>query len=262
MASPRRGAGILPAMRDPDFGQWYFLFPIEGDALGVFGGRFEPHEYDIANGAVWCAVREFIEESIGLVSPYADTIGLVFRDPSRLQDSLLDEEKLLFTVINPARTYTTFVLEIPWDADVRRRFRRYRVLLGALATLVRSPTRALPLISDEYRALFPSDRAERTRRHEWLRAHPATVTRHIAARGKWTVDGVMPHFLEKSDMLIATIPQLRSILATSDGFAPSARSYFPPFMREFLDALLPRLDALVGPAPPRRSVHTLFQEES
>lgn len=123
------GASILLFSIAPD-GYVYFLLGKEATHEGYkesgmwsdFGGgaSLQENEYD-------CAAREFLEETQRCINPFPATCGHTLPDASAIAHELRNENytaRIDFNFLDTRRprTYTTFLVKIPWDPSVRARF--------------------------------------------------------------------------------------------------------------------------------------------
>lgn len=127
------GASILPVMVEPEHGQLYFLlakeryhpsWPQGSNLWSDFGGGHQ--DSDSCSEAV--ASREFVEETLGQVKFFeADTLPR-----SDIDDmvSALQQGHFLLQFVHDHNhlCFMTFVVQIPWDPFIPKRFHDVRNL--------------------------------------------------------------------------------------------------------------------------------------
>jgi 8-oxo-dGTP pyrophosphatase MutT (NUDIX family) len=126
------GASILLFSITPN-GNVYFLLGQEATHDGYkdsgkwsdFGGGATLNE-----DAYTCAAREFLEETQRTINPFPHKYGHGPLDASTIVRELKRgayTARIDFNFLNTAfpKTYTTFLIEIPWDPTLRSRFSKY-----------------------------------------------------------------------------------------------------------------------------------------
>ena len=186
------GASILPVCTDPRHDRLYvwigkgraILRWAEGSRRwSDFGGSTARCDADAAA----TAAREFWQETAGClrffdkdstdVRTRYDDIAAALRAGEHLarieMDVSASTESGSASKIQPARVWTTFVVQVPWDPAAAARFAHCRALLGGL----HKASQKLPLQPLEAEALYPRNPALRQARERWLLAHPAVSWR-------------------------------------------------------------------------------------
>jgi len=123
------GASILIFSIAPN-GNVYFLLGREAEHEGYrdsgkwsdFGGGAKSHEDEFT-----CAAREFLEETQRTINPFPEKYGHSLPDLFVITQELKDDNytaRIDFNFLNTKfpRTYTTFLIEIPWDPTLVARF--------------------------------------------------------------------------------------------------------------------------------------------
>jgi len=193
-----RRASVLAVTVEPRHALPFFVLGVgeprvgwePSDRLADFGGCLRHGE-----SPAHAAAREFFEETLGVISPWrGGAVGLA---------RVLEREHVL-AVLEDARR-VCYVVEIPWDPEIPRRFAHVRALLGGLD----AACRGAPLTPAQQDALLPACRATRRRRHRWLLDHPAVVRCHRArgVRGKPCVRGVREGYLDIAKIVLCSFPQ-------------------------------------------------------
>ena len=118
------GASVLPVMTDPVQGKLYFLLAKEryhpswskgSNLWSDFGGKRDKKETPEQ-----VAAREFIEESLGVVR-FSDAFQK--ETITDIAHALRQERYLLkFTRVFEDKKFVTFVVHVPWDPTVPKRF--------------------------------------------------------------------------------------------------------------------------------------------
>jgi 8-oxo-dGTP pyrophosphatase MutT (NUDIX family) len=127
--STHTGASILLFSVTPT-GNIYFLLGEEAVHEGYkdsgkwsdFGGGAKVYEDEYT-----CAAREFLEETQRTINPFPEKYGHSFPDIFMITQELKHGNytaRIDFNFLNTTypRTYTTFLVEIPWDPTLRARF--------------------------------------------------------------------------------------------------------------------------------------------
>ena len=125
------GASILLYSITPD-GYVYFLLGQESTYEGYkdsekwsdFGGSAKIKEDEYT-----CAAREFIEETYRTINPFPKKYGHSLPDVFTVAQELKDKKytaRIDFNFLDTRRpkTYTTFLIRIPWDPTLRARFQK------------------------------------------------------------------------------------------------------------------------------------------
>lgn len=123
------GASILLFSTAPD-GYIYFLLGQEVFQEGYkdsgkwsdFGGGAQSYEDEYT-----CAAREFLEETQRTINPFPKKYGHSLPDMFMITQELRNQNytaRIDFNFVNTRhlRTYTTFLVEIPWDPTLKPRF--------------------------------------------------------------------------------------------------------------------------------------------
>ena len=226
------GCSILPFARDPQYNNLYFYLGRErrcsqwsdGDAWGDFGGSYMEEDGCAEN----CAAREAWEETM-CVMKFCSQDTLPLTSYTNLVEKLKKKDFLLKVSINQpdGATYITWVLEVPFDPLLPRRFVDWQKALRA----------------HSYNA---SDVVEGVQRAD-LDIHPALARSRRAN----------PTFLEKANVQMFSIPNLMTSLENNGallwkfGRSEYLRASFMHRLALILDYLCPKFEI-----PRRLSYHS------
>ena len=225
-----RGASICPFMCDPHFGHVYFLLGSEHLVSSWTEGSLLVSDFGGSSNS-WdscceqTAAREFFEETCGMVA--FDFLHQQGPFPLKRSKTIEDITNKLknghFWIKLQNASFTTFVVNIPWDPQCVVRFQHCRTLLSAL----NHQCRKQPLRLLEVESLYPPDLSLRKKRHAWIIHHPAvmfiantataaaTAATAAAANSKVKVTGIKQHYLEKGSISLYSVIQLRQMLKST-----------------------------------------------
>lgn len=126
------GASILPFSVSPS-GYVYFLLGQEAEHKGYkesgkwseFGGGASLNENEFT-----CAAREFVEETQKMVHPFPTKYGHVFPSIEQIASELKQKHytaRIDFNFLNTRflKTYTTFLVQIPWNPSLCVQFNNH-----------------------------------------------------------------------------------------------------------------------------------------
>ena len=219
------GAGILLYMTRPVAEGHEVAFVLSQESFvkdwnqsgcwSAFEGGAKPNE-----GCEETAAREFVEETSGSIPLFGTT------DPRAIAAQLREQQYAFRICVNrsvktaPRRDHVTFLVRVPWGAEVHEMFHKTYDPLSHFDQCVGSAAladeRARSLGSDDPRRAAMQDEVLRRRQRaaDCYRDLPVVLRQHPGVRGE--LERVVPDYLEKRDVRVVSLRHVQHVLHRRD----------------------------------------------